>query len=238
MLNLDIPIQTTLFYNDQRDTFIKGVCYAPAIVPLINIIRNQVSEVNLLQLIPGFYLLLLFIALLLLIVSSDFFVRFPFDTDNTKSAGTKVIYRLETIRSRRLILSLFINILIASLLSIIPLSLDSFNNYGEKTLENIWSLDEVVVLEATLLLTMGLISQVPVYSITSLDNEKRLNSLPRVWKKFSFFVFVIAGFLTPTIDGYTQLGFSAAAIFLYLFLINLIQKRREIKFIGIPILGF
>jgi len=238
MLNLDIPMQINIFYNDQRDTYIRAVCYAPAIIPFINIIRRQVSEVNLLQLVPGFYLLLLYIAFLLLIISSTFFVRFAFNTDSLKAAGTKVIFRLETIRFRRLNISLLINTLIASFLSIIPLSLDSFNTYGEKTLENIWSLDEVLGLEIILLITMSLISQVPVYSISFFDSDKRLNSLPKIWKKFSFFVFVLAGFLTPTIDGYTQLGFASAGIFLYLFLINLLQKRRETKFIGTSILGF
>jgi dihydrofolate reductase len=34
-----------------------------------------------------------------------------------------------------------------SVITIVPISLDSFNSYGEKTLENIWSFDEVIGLE-------------------------------------------------------------------------------------------
>jgi Sec-independent protein secretion pathway component TatC len=65
-----------------------------------------------------------------------------------------------------------------------------------------------------------------------------VNQLPQFWKILSFSIFLIAGFLTPTIDGYTQLSFSCSAIFLYLLIINIIQKKTNIKFTGTSALGF
>jgi Sec-independent protein secretion pathway component TatC len=70
------------------------------------------------------------------------------------------------------------------------------------------------------------------------DCERKISLLPRLWRIFTLIVLIIAGFLTPTIDGYTQLGFSAAAIFLYVIIIQLIQKRLHKKFIGVNFLGY
>lgn len=238
MLNLDEPLKTSFFYIVQRDLYLKGLCYAASIITFINIIRTQVSEVNLLQLIPGFYLFLIFASLILLIFTSDFFVRFGINTDTKKSSGTKTNFKLQEILQDRLIISFFINTLLIALITIIPLSLDSFNNYGEKTLENIWSFDEVVSLEITLLVTISVITQIPIYCIAIIDNEKQINTLPKIWKIFTLVVLIISGFLTPTIDGYTQLGFSTATIFLYLLIIQIIQKRLPKKSIGVNILGF
>jgi hypothetical protein len=122
--------------------------------------------------------------------------------------------------------------------NVLPVSLDSFDSYGEKTLENIWSFDEVLNLETSLLFIIIILSQLPILIVSNLGTEKIVNKLPQFWKVLSFLIFLIAGFLTPTIDGYTQLSFSASAIFLYLIIINIIQKRINIKFNGTSSLGF
>jgi len=238
MLNLDEPQNSSSFYILQRDVYIRILSYAASIITFINIIRTQVSEVSLLQLIPGFYLFLMFTSLILLVAGSDFFVRFGINTDTKKSTGTKTLFKIQEILQERIIIFFFINTLLAALLTIVPLSLDSFNNYGEKTLENIWSFDEVIALETTLLITISAIGQVPIYAIPNVDCERKISLLPRLWRIFTLIVLIIAGFLTPTIDGYTQLGFSAAAIFLYVIIIQLIQKRLHKKFIGVNFLGY
>ena len=61
-------------------------------------------------------------------------------------------------------------------------------------------------------------------------NEKEINFFPKFWKSLSLIIFLAAGFLTPTIDGYTQLSFAASAVSLYLLIINVIEKRVTIKF--------
>jgi Sec-independent protein secretion pathway component TatC len=110
------------------------------------------------------------------------------------------------------------------------LSLDSFNTYGEKTLENIWSFDEVINLELILLITLLILSQIPFFILLNVSNEKEKNILPEFWKPLSFIVFIISGLLTPTIDGYTQLSFAFSSLSLYVIIITILGKRIDIKF--------
>ena len=95
MLNLDEPLIISNSYFVQRDLYIKSFLYSIAVIFLITFIRSQVPEINLLQLIPGFYLILLFLGFVFLVFSSDLFVRVPLELDNNKSLGTKTIIKLE-----------------------------------------------------------------------------------------------------------------------------------------------
>jgi Sec-independent protein secretion pathway component TatC len=134
-------------------------------------------------------------------------------------------------------LSLFLLGTIISLNTIIPLGLDAFYSYGEKTLENFWSFDEVLNLETILLIVLITLSQIPVVSLNTLNTEKDVNFLPEFWKTLSLVIFLASGFITPTIDGYTQLSFALSAISLYLIVISILEKRVNVKFNTTSILG-
>ena len=73
MLNLDETLFANTGYTKQRDIYIRILLFAGGVVAFVEYLRGQVSEVNLLQLIPGFYLLLLFTSLVYLVGFSDFF---------------------------------------------------------------------------------------------------------------------------------------------------------------------
>ena len=173
-----------------------------------------------------------------LLYFSDFLLRIPVEADNDKIFGTKTIERAEKGISLKLSYFLFYFCLGSSLNSVIPLSLDSFNSYGEKTLENIWSFDEVISLEIILLTILLLLCQIPLILIVSLNNEKEISVLPEYWKALSFIVFIASGVLTPTIDGYTQLSFAFSALSLYLIIIIILTKRLDIKFSAFKSLSF
>jgi hypothetical protein len=238
MLNLDETFEINTDYFIQRDLYLKSFLYSIGIIIIINIIRQQVPEINLLQLVPGFYLLLLFLSFLLIVFLSDFLLRFPIELENQKSFGTKTVTKINlAILSNIGFLFIFL-ILFAAFNSVVPLSLDSFNSYGEKTLENIWSFNEVISLEIILLLILLLLSQFPTIFIGILNTESDNIILPTFWRPISFLIFLFAGFLTPTIDGYTQLGFAIFAISLYLVIISFLQKRINLKFNGSSSLGF
>jgi hypothetical protein len=238
MLNLDETFEINNSYVIQRDLYLRGFLYSSGVIIFIELVRAQVAEVDLLQLIPGFYLIVLFISFLVLLYISDFLLRIPVESDNDKVFGTKTIERAETGISLKLSYFLFYCCLGSSINSVIPLSLDSFNSYGEKTLENIWSFDEVITLEIVLLTILLSLCQIPIIFIVSLNNEKEISILPEYWKTLSFIVFIASGILTPTIDGYTQLSFAFSALSLYLIIIIILTKRLDIKFSTFKSLSF
>lgn len=230
MLNLDETVEISTSYISQRDLYLRSLLYSSGVVSFIDITRGQISEVNLLQLIPGFYLILLFISFIFLVYFSDLLIRIPIESDNNKSLGTKTIEKVENGILTKFSFFLFYVCLFTILNSVIPLSLDSFNTYGEKTLENIWSFDEVISLEIILLSILLTLSQAPLILLIGLSNEKQKNILPEFWKPLSFLIFIASGLLTPTIDGYTQLSFAFSSLSLYLIIIMILSKRIDIKF--------
>jgi hypothetical protein len=230
MLNLDETLLINNSYSVQRDFYIRAITYACPIVVFVDIVRGQISEVNLLQLIPGLYLVLLFISFLFLVYFSNLWLLVPFKLDNDKSLGTKTINRTSRYVIAKTSLSLFLIGLVVTLNTVIPLSLDSFNSYGERSLENIWSFEDVIGLEITLLIILIVLCQIPIVVVSIYTNEKDANLFPEVWRILSLVIFILSGILTPTIDGYTQLAFSASAVSLYLIIISLIEKRVNTKY--------
>lgn len=238
MLNLDESLELLDDYNTQRDLFIKCFLYSFAVIVIIDILRQQLPEINLLQLIPGYYLFLLFSTFIILVLISDFFVKLPFNIENIKSFGTKLINKFTLATSFRTGFIFLLITLISSLSTVIPISLDSFNFYGEKTLESIWSIDEVVSLESILILILSILSQLPTLLLAILAGSGSIKILQKYWRVISLSTFIISGFVTPTIDGYTQLSFSGFALSFYLLILNFSLKRSIIKFNGNITLGF
>ena len=64
MLNLDETFEINNSYIIQRDLYLRGFLYSSGVIIFIELVRAQVAEVDLLQLIPGFYLIVLFISFL------------------------------------------------------------------------------------------------------------------------------------------------------------------------------
>lgn len=233
MLNLDETLAFNSDYINQRDFYLKGFLYFIGVFIFVEILRSQVSEINLLQLVPGFYLVLLFSSLILLLLASDFLFRFPLEVDNRKEFGTKMSHKIQIMILLRLSFFFLLSISFIGLNTIIPLSLDSFNSFGENALENTWSFDEVINLEAILFLFLIALSQFPILGISYLTTEKDANHLPVFWKAVVIISIVFAGIITPTIDGFTQFSFAFSTISLYLLIINIIEKRISIRFIGL-----
>ena len=70
MLNLDDTFERLSDYNNQNEFLSKSFFYSVIVLIFVEILREQLPEVNLLQLIPGFYLFFLDMCLAL---SIDFF---------------------------------------------------------------------------------------------------------------------------------------------------------------------
>jgi len=229
MLNLDETLETTFTYSIQKNFFSKFFFYSLGVISFINFLREQIPEIKLIQLIPGFYILLLFTSLLYLFFASDFQSNLPSEIDFKKEYGTKTTGKISLILISKTSTFFLFSIFILALITIVPLSLDSFNYYSEEALENLWSFEEVLNLEKILLFYLSLFSQIPIIVFSFLTNENYLLLFPRIGRVILFLAIVIAGIVTPTIDGFTQFNFTSAIIFLYLFIINVVGKRLNIK---------
>lgn len=229
MFTLDDTFLSEIFYVVQTDFYMKGIIQFIGVILFFEILRSQISEVEILQLIPGLYFFLFFVLFLIFIFSSDFIFRLPIEIDNLKSYGTKVTSKVEINIFFKISTFLLSFLLLSILNSVIPLSLDSFNSSSEKTLENTWSLDEVLAIEITLGVILLIISQVPLFFIFNFNTQKVITIVSEFWKYLIFGITLIAGFLTPTLDGYTQISFSCAAFSFYLFIVNFLQKRALLK---------
>ena len=192
-------------------------------------IRNQVSEIEILQLVPGFFFFLCFVLFFLFFILSELFLRVPSEIDAIQSLGTKTKHKIEFTILLKLAFFLFSNLCLLMLNTILPLSLDYFNNSDEKTLESIWSLDQVIFFELIVFLLLVLISQSPLFFIINFNTKKISKILSRFWKLVILSMTLAAGFLTPTLDGSTQLNFAGFTVSFYLFIVNFLQKKLFIK---------
>jgi hypothetical protein len=232
VLNLDETIVFQKNYESQGDYFIKAICYTVSAIPFLDIVRSQLSEIELLQLVPGFYLLLVFLSFLILFFASAFLVGLPTTIDVKKDGGTKTTIKIQIRVTSRQSIAFLYSTLCVTFNNIIPLSLDSFDFYNEELSKEIWSFGQVVEIEGTLVSFLSFLSQFPVLIIGYLTTEKSLNRLPQVWRLIVLWSTFLSGILTPTVDGFTQFFFSISTTSLYLMIINIIEKRVNIKFIG------
>lgn len=232
MLNLPETIEEIPFYNEQSDIFIKFILYIFPIVSLIEILRNQVSEMNILQLVPGFYLFLFFLLLIIVVLVSSFLFEFPKELDLLKKNATKSKNKQQLPILFKFSFSLFFDYFFLGMTTLIPLSLDSFNAYTINTAENIWSFGEVLILELFLIIVLIILSQLPIYISFSLSLREKMTSLPKQWKLITFLCFLGSGFVTPTIDIYTQSAFAFSALFLYFLIVNILEKRSTFKYLS------
>ena len=229
MFALDDTFLFEIFYVAQIDFYLKGFVYFTGVILFLEILRNQISEVDLLQLIPGFYFFLFFVSFLTIFFFSETLLRVPSEIDNLKVSGTKVTNKIEFNILLKISFFLFSLLIFIILNSVLPLSLDSFNSSGEKTLDNTWSFSEVLGLELILLFILTIISQLPLFFLLNFNTQKVIVVLSQFWKFLIFIITLIAGFLTPTLDGYTQISFALSSFLFYLFIINVLQKRTLLK---------
>lgn len=228
MLNLNETIDNYNLYIIQTDLYWKIILFSVAVFSVIDELRAQISEVNLLQLIPGLYLGVIFSSYSFLILISYLFARLPFEIDNEKIRGTKTFFRFDTKITSKSFVTLYSIGLYFVFITILPISLDSFNSYGEKTLENIWSYDQFIDIETSLLILLATILQIPLIITLPYYSEIQIQIIPSYLKNYIFIVCILAGVLTPTVDAFTQIGFIVIGITLY-FLMNSILKKLSIR---------
>lgn len=224
MLNITGTLQNYKLYNRQNDFFIKIILLTIGVFSVIDEFRAQVAEISLLQLMPGLYIGVIFSSYLFLLFSSFVFSRIPFISDTEKIQGTKTVFRLESKIKLKSIATLFFVGIYCMFQTILPISLDSFDSYGEKNIESIWSYNEFIDIETSLLNLLAIILQIPLIITSPNYSEKQIELFPFYLKNYIFIVCILAGILTPTVDALTQTGFIIVGISLYVLMNSIIQK--------------
>jgi Sec-independent protein secretion pathway component TatC len=229
MFNINETFALFKTYTPQRDIFLSLILYSGQVVVLLNDIRGQLPEVEILQLVPGVYLVVLFIALIFLTYVGSFALNLTIFIDLRKSNGIKTRNRFDGILTLKLGYFLCLLSIAITLNSVIPIGFDSLTISGEKSLENAWSLSEIVGFELFLILVLIFLAELPIFFINSYNTEEKIYQLSKSWKLFGFGSVVFAGVVTPTIDWYTQINFAASTMLFYFITIFLVQKRILIK---------
>jgi Sec-independent protein secretion pathway component TatC len=237
MFNIDENRSSIIFYYTPNDWYIKVVLYLLGAVVGLEIFRQQIPEIILLQLVPGFYLLLVLLVFIFFFIVLNFIEKGFRKIDRKKTWGTKTSKKLKFFSLGIFLLVLAISSFLLVFDNLLPLSLESFNNFGERTIENTWSFQEILNLELTLIFILLLISQFPLFSGFIYNTETNMKILPKYWKILSVISFIGSGIITPTIDGYTQFCFAISAISLYFIILFFNFQRIFIKFNGILSFG-
>jgi hypothetical protein len=153
MLNLEETLSLNLSYSSQNDFYLKGFLYSGGVIVFVEILRCQVAEVNLITISSWvlFAFTFYFFSLILIFLFKPLYL---FSTRNRKiKRNTEqkqlLVHNHFILLKNSLFVFSFIILLVLNI--VFPLSLDSFYSYGQKDLENIWSLNEVLGLETTLL---------------------------------------------------------------------------------------
>jgi hypothetical protein len=229
MFSLDENFVSEIFYLGCIDFYFKIFFYFFGILFFLEGVRSQISEIDLLQLAPGSYFFLCFCSFLVFFFQSEMLNRIPFQGDFIRGTGTKTKNKKELFLLLKIVFFLISNVFLLSLNTILPLSLDYFKNSGEKTLQNFWSLTQVIELESFIFSLLISFSQIPLYFILNWNTPKTIKKVSKIWKILLFTMTIVAGVLTPTLDGSTQLSFVCFTLSFYLFLLNWLQKKRNIK---------
>lgn len=230
MFSIDNAFFSNSMYLLQKDLYLRAINVALGVFFLVEFIRAQIPEIEVLQLVPGVYLFVLFIGWLFLITLSNCIQRFPHNVDNRKLSGTKTLNRIELGIIGKGCLATTLGQLIINLYTVIPIGFDAFNNYGEQTLENLWSFDEIVGVETSLFIFIFLIAQTPILTLINYTGENYLLRIPNVWRSIGVISFLLGGIITPTIDIFTQLSFATSTYSLYLLVISVTTRRMFMKY--------
>ncbi len=237
MFNLLQSIKISDFYISFFPFFFQFFCQSFNVFFCLNIIRKQVPEIKLLQLIPGYYFILLFLFIISLFIFSSLFIFYPSFLDKQKFLGSKTINKnIYFLTNKFFYFFAFFSFFVA-VNYISPSNLDAFYIYSEKTLENFWSFDDLIKLESVLIGTLLIISQLPLLSFYALTNEVQIFGLPKYFKLLLFLILLLSGFLTPTVDISSQLIFSLFTIFLYIISLHFLIKRTSIKYLSLSFLN-
>lgn len=233
MFNIEKSLKNSNFYFQNFPIFSEFIFQLVGVFVILEFLRQELPEIKLLQLIPGYYFFLLFILIVSFFLFNTFFSLWPSFLDSKKFLGTKTILKSQySILGKFFYFFAFV-IFFTTLNSLIPGQFDSFYNYTEKSFENLWSFEDFLNLQSLLVFVLLIISQSPILTFYLINNNIKIFKLSNSLKFFLFFILLISGVLTPTADVISQLIFSFFAVFFYLISLHFLSKRIYIKYLSL-----
>jgi hypothetical protein len=230
MLNLPETLSLSLPYPYQNSEILKFFGFFIGGIVFLDFIRFQVSEITLLQLVPGIYFSLLLTSFGSFLFFSWAILKVIRGNDWVKRGGTRLVVRIFV---RQIIFFSAQYVVKAFLLlfnAITPLSFESFSLFFSATFVNFWELNEFFNLESSLGTYIYILFQFPLFVIgpeySAIDF-----SLARVFTRdYLFSLTVIGGLFSPTLDVITQINFILIGVVFYFaissFLKKIILRRR------------
>ncbi len=179
------------------------------------LLQKPASGIKFLQLAPGEYLF----ASIKVSIYTGFLASIPFIVYQFMRFIIPGLTHAEKIYIIPLligsILLFFIGITFSYII-LVPAALNFLINYGSDIVEPIWSLEEYFNFILLLLLSTGIIFQVPIIQIIlGVFNIFSSNQMLKSWKYTIFISTIIGAIITPSTDPITQVFTSLAIIFLY-----------------------
>jgi hypothetical protein len=232
MLNIEESTFALSFYSKPKDVLITGICVSGTVAFFVDILRQQVPETKLLQLIPGFYIILLFSSFSFLYIYSEIIFKRTNDIDDRRELGSKTVNRLQIPIVAKTSFNFLLSFLFVSLWTLVPISLDSFRAFEEVSLENLWSLEEIIKIDNILITFIVNIAQVPTLAVCYVTTDRLIILASDMWRVVSFIAIVISGVATPTVDGGTQLIFAVAILIIYISTLAYVSRRYLLKYPG------
>ena len=232
MLNLPETLYLSLPYPYQNSELFKFIGFFIGGVIFLDFLRFQVSEITLLQLIPGVYFSLLLTSSLSFLFFSLTIIKIIRENDWLKRGGTRLAVRI-FVRQIILFTSQYIVGAFFLLFNIIiPLSFESFSLFVSATFVNFWELNQFYNLESSLGTYIYILAQFPLFAIGPEYNVIDFSLAKAFTRDYLFSLTVIAGLFSPTLDVTTQINFILVGIGLYFiissFLKKIILRRRLI----------
>lgn len=227
MLNLPETILECKVYFLRDHSILKTFILIFAGTKCIDYIRLQIAEITLLQLMPGFYLSLVFGFSLLILLFSIYLIQFINRTDTGKKRGTKAFIRLNFSQDQKSRSSIYSINSFVFFWGVIPLSFESFTVIATQNLASLWSISEFINLEISLGFLLFVIVQLPFF-VSGPDYSLLIFQIvPRYLRDYLFIVTILSGICTPTVDIATQLNFIIIGISFYILMTLLIRKKGE-----------
>lgn len=232
MLNLPESFFFFLPYSSQYSVVLKSLGLFIGGFKFLEFIRFQISEIVILQLMPGVYFTFAFLFFGILFFFSYQYIKLIRGNDWIKKLGVKGLLRFVY---RRIVQSIFFYIGIgffAFFTQIIPVTFESFSYITSSTVANLWELGEFIGLETTLSFLVYIFTQLPFFLIGPDYSFFQFIISPTYLRDSLFAISLAAGLLTPTLDVSTQINFILIGIGFYLLISIFVEKiiiRRRIS---------